>query len=71
MRKHTKSQRWKSIKADVFSGCICLYEVDMPEGVTSIDIKAFEGCNAITIYASVNSYAIEYAKANGIAWEII
>lgn len=54
------------IGVSAFRGCASLNRIDIPDSVTSIDPSAFIGCDDLVIYASSDSYAIEYAIANGI-----
>ena len=38
----------------------------IPDGVTSIGFRAFEGCRQVTIHAPAGSFAKTYAKENNI-----
>ena len=60
--------------------CVALYEnafsgskikkLMVPDSVTEIADNAFDGCDDIVIYATKESYAIEYAVAKGIDYVI-
>ncbi len=45
--------------------------VTIPDGVTSIGDSAFYHCDNLTICAPAGSYAIEYARDNGIRFKEI
>ena len=59
-----------TVEDGAFMNCGALKVAILPDSVSSIAEDAFSGCNALVINASVNSYALEYAKTNGIAWAI-
>ena len=51
----------------VFSGCVALQRVVVPESVTCIGYAAFNNCTAsLTVIAPSGSYASDYAKSYGI-----
>lgn len=49
-----------------FKNCTGMKRMYIPESVTSISEEAFSGCNDVTIYAPVGSYAETWAKENDI-----
>ena len=55
-----------TIGAAAFSYCSSLKSITIPDGVTSIGFWAFSGCDNLTIHASADSYAEQYAKENNI-----
>lgn len=57
-----------SIGLCAFFWCESLPSITIPGGVTSIGAAAFEACDNIVISAPRDSYAIEYAKENGIKY---
>ncbi len=56
--------------ASAFGGCTALEEVYIPSSVTEIAHDAFNGCENLIIKGDEGSYAIEYAVANNIPYEI-
>ena len=56
----------KSIGEGAFMDCKQLQLIYLPESITHIADQAFDGCRQLTICCPVDSYAHEYAKANGI-----
>ena len=60
-----------SIGDGAFSGCTGLKTVTLPANIVSIGEDAFEGCDELTIVCPKNSYAAEYAEANGIKYSYI
>lgn len=54
-----------------FSGCAGLHRVDIPDSVIDIAQNAFDGCDDLVIYASKDSFAIEYAISNAIPYVLI
>ncbi len=58
------------IYSGAFANCSKLEKVIIPFTVTDISASAFTGTNA-KIYCYYNSYAYNYAVANGIAYELI
>lgn len=55
-----------SIGNDAFYNCLSLESITIPDSVTSMGCNAFDGCANVTICAPSGSYAIVYAKDNGI-----
>lgn len=56
---------------NAFSGCTGLTSITIPESVTSIKKDTFTNCEKIMIRGYHSSYAEQYAKENGIPFEII
>ena len=54
-----------------FLCCESLQSITIPNNVTSIGKDVFNNCNNLTICAPSGSYAIEYAKDNGIKFKEI
>lgn len=70
----------RSIGEGAFSGCSQLFRITLPESLTYVDGSFFEiggmpfaddYAKALTIYGKAGSYAEEYAKDYGIAFEEI
>lgn len=59
-----------SIGTKAFADCKNLRKVVIPPTVTDISSDAFEGADKVVIYAMKGSYALEYAKKNGIAYKV-
>ena len=59
-----------TIKDNAFLQCENLAAAYIPPTVTEIGTDAFKGCDNLVIYAAGDSYAIEYAIANGIDYVI-
>ncbi len=60
----------EAIDKDAFIGCDKLTKVYIPDTVTEIADNAFNGCSKdLVIVADCDSYAIEFAKFRGIAFE--
>ena len=53
-----------------FSGCSSLGEVYIPASVTQIAHDAFSNCASLKIKADEGSYAVEYAVAHNIPYEL-
>lgn len=60
-----------NIGNNAFMRCTALESITIPESVTSIGYNAFYHCDNLTICAPAGSYAIEYAKDNGIKFKEI
>ncbi len=60
-----------TIEDFAFADCGALAEIIIPASVSDFGDEVFKGCNSLKVYAPLNSAAIDYAEANGIAWEII
>lgn len=54
------------IESKAFADCENLETAIISDSVTEIADDAFENCDNLTIYCAENSYAHNYAKANGI-----
>jgi hypothetical protein len=55
----------------VFESCTALRDIYIPDSVERIFYDAFGECDKLTIHASENSYAAEYAKENNIPFVAI
>ena len=51
-----------------FYNCHGLLNVTIPPSVTSIGYAVFDGCGALTVYGSANSYAERYARSYGLSF---
>ena len=60
-----------SIGSEVFAGLKNLKTVTIPESVKEIGYGAFWNCGNLTLQVYNNSYAEQYAKENGIPFEVI
>ena len=49
-----------------FYDCKKLKKISIPASVSQIGARAFDGCEKLTVYAPVGSYAEQYAKENNI-----
>jgi len=56
----------KTIENEAFTGCNDLVYMNIPESVTSIGERAFEGCVNIHLGVKKGSFADEYANLQGI-----
>lgn len=56
------------IGAFAFANCAALKTITLPDTVTAIADNAFSGCDDLVIRCSYASYAMRYAKAQGIAY---
>ncbi|MBR1731413.1 MAG: leucine-rich repeat protein [Ruminococcus sp.] len=59
-----------SIGNYAFYNCSGLLRVDIPDSVTEIADTAFDGCDNLVIVCSADSYAAQYAEANGIDYAL-
>ena len=59
------------IGPSVFFNCENLKAVTIPESVKYMYSSTFEGCKSLTLFVYADSYAEQYAKENGIPFEII
>ncbi|MDE6760056.1 MAG: leucine-rich repeat protein, partial [Lachnospiraceae bacterium] len=61
-----------SIGGAAFARCSGLTSISIPNSVTSIGYIAFQGCNEnLIIYTEEGSYAVTYAKENGLTVKLI
>ena len=60
-----------SIDNSAFEGCNSLTSITIPASVKKIGVDAFWNCRELTIYSEAGSYAEEYAKEMGIAFEAL
>ena len=58
-----------SIGECAFQGCTAIVDIRIPDSVSFIGEKAFEECEEITIICDQGSYALSYAKKNGISYK--
>lgn len=58
----------KSIGSRAFADCAALQVIEIPGSVESIADDAFDGSENVTVYAPLGSYAIEWAKENGVSY---
>lgn len=56
----------RRIRSNAFHGCKGLTSVTLPESLQKVAYNAFYECNNLTIYAPAGSYAVEYAREEGI-----
>lgn len=50
-----------------FYDCTSLFEIKIPDSVSSIGHAVFDGCNNVTLACSQGSYAESYAKSYGLS----
>ena len=60
-----------SIGNMAFYNCSALTKLTIPESVTEIHQDAFKGSDNVVIYCYTDSYAHQYAEANGIEYVLI
>ena len=58
-----------SIGDYAFYSCASLTSITLPDSVTTIGRDAFEECPKLTLTVSRDSYALAYAKENGIRYD--
>lgn len=54
-----------------FSRCENLQKITIPDGVETLGTNIFKGTNKVTIYCHDNTAALNYAKENGLKYEIV
>ena len=59
-----------SIGTLAFANCSALSRLEIPDSVTQIAENAFEGCDNLVICCTKDSYALQFAVENGIAYVI-
>lgn len=67
----TFGPKLKRIGEGAFKSCESLEKVVIPDSANEIGADAFLGCHNLVIVCSADSYAHEYAAANGIAVELL
>ena len=50
--------------------CAELTKVEIPDSVEIIADNAFDGCDDLVIYCTMDSYALSYALNNGISFDL-
>lgn len=60
-----------SIGEYAFAGCKNLTRAEIPDSVNKIADSAFNGCDALVIACSCDSYAHHYAVEKGISYELL
>ncbi len=59
------------IRSETFRDCTSLKNIDIPDSVTAIENHSFLSCIKLVITCACNSYALDYAKKNKIAFEVL
>ena len=59
-----------TVENNAFLNCSSLKSVTIPSGVTAIGGEAFSGCENLVIYCEKGSYALTYAKENGVDYVV-
>ena len=59
------SKNVAAIGARAFADCKNLKEIYIPAGVVSVDDRALEGCEGVTVYGETGSEAQRFAEDNG------
>lgn len=70
LKKVTLGAKLKKIGEGAFKSCDSLKEIAIPASVTEIGADAFLGCSDLVIICDKDSYAHEYAVANGLSVEL-
>ena len=58
-----------SIGDSAFFYCNSLTSITIPDSVTSIGSEAFADCESLTLTVGRDSYAMQYAKENGLNYQ--
>lgn len=53
-----------------FANCSALEKIVIPDTVTDIGENAFDGCDDLVIYCTKGSYALSWAKENGVMYYV-
>jgi hypothetical protein len=61
----------KSIGEEAFQSCLSLFGLNIPSSVTDIGDSAFADCARLTLTVTKGSYAEQYAKENGIPYQVV
>lgn len=70
IKKVIINQGTSQIKASAFKGCSKLKKIEIPASIKKIASNAFSGCKNLTIITRKGTYALKFAKKNGITWKI-
>ncbi len=70
LKKVALGAKLKKIGEGAFKSCDSLKEIAIPASVTEIGADAFLGCSDLVIICDKDSYAHEYAVANGLSVEL-
>lgn len=71
VKKVVIKQGVSQVRPSAFKGCKNLQKIEIPTSVKKIANNAFSGCKNLTIIAQNGTYALKFAKKNGIKWSIV